>query len=97
MSQWHANIDGASLSSGVKLTVLSQHHVVRVVAADTLSIETPGGQRTQAVVLDRTGGGIRLMLDDGKAFTLEMLVDESLHSPARDRPAVFSRQVWLTH
>ena len=50
MTQWHADIDHANLSSGVKLTVLSQHHVVRVVTADTLSIETPGGQRTQAQI-----------------------------------------------
>jgi hypothetical protein len=97
MTQWHADIDGANLSSGVKLTVASHHHVVRVVTADTLSIEAPSGQRTQAVILDRAGGGIRLMLDDGNAFTLEMLVDESLHPPPGPRSTVFSRQVWLTH
>jgi len=97
MTQWHADIDGTNLSTGVKLTVLSQHHVVRVVTADTLSIETPGGQRTQGVILDRTGEGIRLMLDDGHAFTLKMIVDESLHSPPGDHSTVFSRQVWLTN
>jgi hypothetical protein len=96
MTQWHADIDSAKLSAGVKLTVLSQHHVVRVVTADTLSIEGASGQRAEAVVLDRTGGAIRLMLDD-QAFTLEILVDESLHSPPGDRSTVFSRQVWLTH
>jgi hypothetical protein len=96
MTQWHADVDGAALGTGARLTVLSQHHVVRVVTADTLSIEAPDGQRFSAVVLDRTEGDIRLILDDGSSVALVMLLDESLLPPG-ENPAVFSRQVWLAH
>lgn len=96
MTLWHADVDAAALLLGAKLTVVSQHHVVRVITADTLSIETPHGQRLSAVVLDRTGDHIRLVLEDGTSVTLGMLVDESLLPPG-ESPAVFSRQVWLTH
>jgi hypothetical protein len=96
MTQWHADVDAAKLSTGAKLTVVSQHHVVRVITADTLSIETPNGQRLSAVVLDRTESGIKLILKDGTPVSLGMLVDESLLPPG-ESPAVFSRQVWLAN
>lgn len=95
MTQWHAEIDRSVLAAGVRLTVMSEHHVVRVITADTLSIEIPGGQRLSAVVLDRTGGDIKLVQDNGQTFCLEMMLDESLHHGAS--PEIFSRQVWLTH
>ena len=57
MTQWHADIDSANLSSGVKLTVASQHHVVRVVTADTLSIEAPAGNElTLSSSIERAAG-----------------------------------------
>lgn len=96
MTQWHADIDKAGLAPGVRLTVMSDHQVVRVVTADTLSIETPNGQRLSAVVLERTGADIKLVQDSGEMFCLAMAVDESLHPPGAT-PNVFSRQVWLTH
>lgn len=96
MSQWHAGIDQPSLASGALLTVLSDHHVVRVVTTDMLSIETPSGQRFSAVVLDRTAGDIKLILTDGSSVSLGMLIDESLHPPGEDTD-VFSRQVWVAH
>ena len=96
MTQWHADIDNGAFEAGGRLVVASQHHVVRVVTADTLSIEVPSGQRMSAVVLDRTGRDIRLMLDDGRAVALEMVLDESLHPPG-EGAEVFSRQVWVMH
>jgi hypothetical protein len=96
VSQWHAGIDKPSLGAGARLTVLSDHHVVRVITTDTLSIETPSGQRFSAVVLDRTAGDIKLILDDGTPISLGMLIDESLHPPGEDSD-VFSRQVWVAH
>lgn len=95
MSQWHASIDQPTLTSGVRLSVISDHHVVRVVTADTLSIRTPSGQRLAAMVLDRTASHLRLILDDGSAVSLDMLLDERLGA-AGDDPDVFSRQTWLT-
>ena len=96
MTQWHADIDTAALSPGARVTVLSQRHVVRVMTADTLSIETPIGHRFSAQVLDRTQGVISLVLDDGTPFALQMEVDESLVPPGT-HPSVFSRQVWVAH
>ena len=96
MTQWHANTDRSDIGPGVKLTVLSDHHVVRVVTADTLSIETPAGPRLSAMVLDRTGGSIRLALSDGQAVELKMLADISLHPPGQ-KPQIFSSQVWVVH
>jgi hypothetical protein len=93
VSQWHADLDGATLARGARLTVLSDHRVVRVLTADTLSIETPDGQRFAALVVDRTAGDIRLVADDGPQVSLELLLDESLPSP-EPTPGVFSRQVW---
>lgn len=96
MTQWHADVDAAELAAGAKVTVLSHHHVVRVMTADTLSIETTDGQRLSAVVLDRTEGEIRLVLEGGTPVSLGMLVDESLLPPG-EQVDVFSRQVWLAH
>ena len=96
MTQWHADIDGPALVPGAKLTVLSDHHVVRVVTADTLSIETPSGPRFSAMVLDRTAADIRLALNDGSCVSLEMLRYESLRPP-NEHAVAFSRQVWLVH
>lgn len=96
MAQWHADIDGFSLTSGTKLRVLSDHHVVRVVTADTLSIETSSGPRISAIVLDRTERKIRLALNDGRSVTLDMLLDSSLDSPD-EQSDVFSSQVWLVN
>ena len=94
--QWHADIDGSNVISGTKIRVISDHQVVRVVTADTLSIETPSGPRISAMVLDRTEGTIQLALGDGRSVTLEMLVDVSLKSPD-EQPQVFSSQVWIVH
>jgi len=97
MTQWHADIDRSVLGPGARLTVLSDHHVVRVITADTLSIETPAGPRFSAVVQDRTAGDLKLVLSDGRASSLRIVLDESLHSPESDAPTVFSRQVWLAN
>jgi hypothetical protein len=94
MTQWHADVDGAALATGARLTVLSRHRVVRVVTADTLSIETPDGQRFSAVVVDRTAGNIRLVVDNGSPVSLGIQLDESLHAPS-ENAEVFSRQVWM--
>lgn len=93
MTLWHADIDGPALASGADMTVASEHHVVRVLTSDTLSIETPGGQRFSALVLDRTMDALSLVLDDGRRVALSMKLDESLEHPA-GIPAVFSRQIW---
>jgi hypothetical protein len=93
MTQWHADIDQPELAEGTRLTVLSDHQVVRVVTADTLSIAAPSGDRVSAVVLDRTEGNIRLVFGDGRSASLGILVDESLHRPGDIRDA-FSWQVW---
>ena len=97
MTQWHAAIDKPLLGTGAKLTVISDHHVVRVTTADTLSIEAPDGQRFSAQVLDRTAQNMRLALEDGTALRLEIVVDESLHAPSGRQAEVFSRQVWLAN
>lgn len=96
MAQWHAEIEGTSLTSGTKLRVLLDHHVVRVVTADTLSIETSSGPRISAIVLDRTEREIRLALNDGRSSTLEMLLDSSLDS-LDEQSDVFSSQVWFVN
>ena len=96
MAQWHADTDGSTVTSGTKVRVLSDHQVVRVVTSDTLSIETPSGPRISAIVLDRTGRKIRLAFHDGRLATLEMFLDDSLHSP-HEQPEIFSSQVWIVH
>src|SRR3569623_108575 len=96
MAQWHADIDGSTLTTGTKVRVLSDHQVVRVVTADTLSIETSSGPRISAMVLDRTEGKIRLALSDGRLATLDMLLDVSLHPP-HELPEIYSSQVWLVN
>ena len=93
MSHWHADINATALTSGASLTVLSQHHVVRLAVADTLAIDTTSGHCLSAVVLDRTDASITLDVGDAHV-SLAMLVDESLLPPGENRLA-FSRQVWL--
>ena len=75
--------------------MLSHLHVVRVVTADTLLIQTPVGQRVSALVLDRTAGRLRLALPDGQMVSLALLSDDSLQTP--EQGAVFSQQKWLTN
>jgi hypothetical protein len=94
VTHWHADLNEVTLAPGATLTVLSQHDVVRLAAADTLAIETSNGQCLSAVVLDRTEVRIGLDLGDGARVLLSMLVDESLLPPGENRLA-FARQVWL--
>jgi hypothetical protein len=95
LTRWHADLNALALSPGAEVTVVSHHHVVRVITSDTLLIQGPDGQRQTAVVLDRTAGSIRLALPDGQTVSLELLLDESLQ-PA-EAGAAFSQQKWMTH
>ena len=97
MSQWHADLDRPDAKAGARLTVVSDHQVVRVVTADTLSIETPSGPRFSAMVLDRTASDLKLVLDDGTLLVLEIVIDESLRPPDEATTASFSSQTWLVH
>ena len=47
------------------------------------------------MVLDRTAGDIKLILDDG-THPLGMLIDESLHPPVRTRTYSPVRSGWPT-
>jgi hypothetical protein len=96
MTQWHTDIDGPALVPGAKLTVLSDHHVVRMVTGDTLSIETPSGPRLSAMVLDRTTADIQLALNDGSCVPLEMLRDEAFDHQG-EHAVAFSHQTWVVH
>ena len=70
MTLWHADLDTPALGRGANLTVASEHHVVRVLTSDTLSIETPDGQRFSAQVRDRTMNALSLTLGDGRNVAL---------------------------
>lgn len=94
MTHWHADLNAATLTAGVTLTVLSQHQVVRLVRSDTLAIDNTNGQCLSAVVLDHGSDGLHLDLGNGQSILLGMLVDESLLPPGENRLA-FSREVWL--
>jgi hypothetical protein len=96
MSLWHAEIDQPIFVNGAKVTLLSDHRVVRVMTADTLSIQTPAGHKFSCVVEDRTGSDIRVILADGQPISLEMVIDESIHPPTAGKN-IFSRQVWMAH
>lgn len=95
MTLWHADLNSLALSPGAHLTVLSHHHVVRVLTSDTLLIESADGQRFTAMVLDRTADRIELVLPDGRCVTLKLLVDASLQPT--EAGSVFSHQKWVTH
>lgn len=95
MTQWHADVGTTSFVPGTELTVQSQHHVVRVITADTMMLEQPDGQRTFALVLDRTGPSMKLVLPDGHMVPLELVADESLLPPRAG--SAFSSEIWVTH
>jgi hypothetical protein len=95
MSLWHAGIDTPSLVPGAHVKVFSPHRVVRVVTADKMSIETPAGDRWDALVLDRTGGDLTLVLTDGRAVKLSMVSDESISLPHPGQE--FSQQRWIVN
>jgi hypothetical protein len=96
MSLWHGEIDQPNFVNGAKVTLLSDHRVVSVMTADTLSIETPAGHKFSGVVEYRTGSDIQLKLADGQPISLEMVIDESIHPPTASKN-VYSRQVWMAH
>lgn len=95
MTQWHTELNGEGMVPGVLLTVSSPHHVVRVLSGDTLMIEALNGQRLPALVLDRTGSAIRLVLPNGQRKRLRLQLDEARHEPGDG--AIFSHQVWVSH
>ena len=51
--------------------------------------------RVEALVSDRTGERLSIVLDDGRPLDLSMSIDESLLPPGQQR-TTFSRQVWTT-
>jgi hypothetical protein len=94
MSLWHADTAAERVSRGGTLIISSDHHVVRVVTADSLSIQLASGNRIAAVVVDRTGMAMRLALEDGAQLLLSMSGDESLLPPGEMQPT-FSKQTWV--
>lgn len=56
MTRWHADLDMQTLAPGATVTVSSHHQVVRMIIADTLSIQSPDGQRFSALVMGREPG-----------------------------------------
>ena len=95
MSLWHADTNAASLAAGARMLVVSADRIVRVMTADQLSIETPGGNRLRAVVLDRTGERLTLGLPDGTPVRLSMRSDCS-HDDTQ-AGLDFSRQLWVVN
>lgn len=95
MTQWHADLNGTALGLGACVTVLSHHNVVRVLSADTLMIEGQDGQRLSALVLDRTGSRLNIVLPDGQHRTLSLQLDQALREPGEG--TILSRQVWVSH
>ena len=92
MSFWHADATKAAFDIGEELLVVSDHQVVRVVTADQVLIETPAGERANAIVLDRTGELLSLALPDGRLVHLSMTDDQSLSPQVGRLP--FSKQLW---
>jgi hypothetical protein len=70
--------------------VFSEHQVVRVVVADTFSMQSPDGQRSSAIVMGREGGQIDLVEQDGHICSLRLVLDQSFPSPDEELD-VFSR------
>jgi hypothetical protein len=94
MSLWHADTAADRVTAGGTLVISSDHHVVRVVTADSLSIQLASGNRLAAVVVDRTGMAMRLALEDGAQLLLSLSGDQSLLPPGESR-ATFSKQTWV--
>lgn len=94
MSLWHADADAEHFGRGNTLVISSDHHVVRVVTADSLSIQVPSGRRISAVVADRTDMAMRLSLEGGEHLHLSMSGDQSLLPPGELQPT-FSKQSWV--
>ena len=91
---WPADINAAAFTSDATLTVLSQHQVVRLARADTLTIDTTNGQCLSAVVLDHSDVGVRLDLGDGERVFLTMTVARRLCPVGRSSPRRRSGQPW---
>lgn len=96
MTRWHADLDMQTLAPGATVTVSSHHQVVRMIIADTLSIQFPDGQRFSALVMGREPGRMDLVLHDGHICSLDIALDQSFPSP-REAIGVFSRQTWVVH
>jgi hypothetical protein len=96
LTHWHADLDAQKLGAGASIIVFSDHRPVRVIVADTLSIQSPDGQRSSAVVIEREGETIGLAAQDGTVCSLRLSLDQSFPSP-EDHLDVFSRQTWIVH
>ena len=92
MSHWQAQIDGEAVGVGSQLRISSPHHVVRMATADQISIETSGGAKLAAIVLDRTGTQMTLSMLNGRSAQLSITSDHSLEH--EDSQTEFSRQDW---
>jgi hypothetical protein len=93
MVVWHAHVDTNALTTGSRVSVLSDHDQVRVMTADQMWIESPDGQRMVTLVMDRDGERMKLSAYNGESYQMSALVGPT---PA-NRAGPFSHEVWLVN
>jgi hypothetical protein len=93
MAVWHAQLDTHAIEAGSRVSVLSDHHRVRVRTADQMWIESPDGQRIVALVTDRSGDRMKLSAPGGASYGMSALPD----APEAAARAPFSHELWLVN
>jgi hypothetical protein len=93
MVVWHAHVDTHALAAGSRVSVMIDHDRVRVKTADQMWIESPDGQRTVVLVIDRSGRRMKLSAYDGASYQMSALVGPTAVDPGEQ----FSQEVWLVH
>jgi hypothetical protein len=93
MVVWHAHLDTDALATGSRVSVLSDHDRVRVKTADQMWIESPDGQRTVVLVIDRSGKRMVLSAYDGASYQMSALVGPTTVDPGKP----YSHEVWLVN
>jgi hypothetical protein len=89
---WHAYASGPSLVSGTEILVTGGHERIRVRTADLISIEMPDGNRLSAVVIDRTGN--RLVMVVGEVLVRMRIAGGAEAFEGFKLSDGFSRQGW---
>ena len=92
MPVWHCMTTRDTLEDGAEIQVESEHSVVRIQTADQMTIETSGGDRLMAVVIEREGGRLIVGLPDGRTVRMIIVADHALEVPEPTKP--FSSQSW---
>jgi hypothetical protein len=92
-NMWHAYADAPELTGASSILVTGGHSPVRLRSGDRLTIEMPGGERYEMLVLQRDGQSMRAADQNGAVQNLSLGARDEHFADFRLCEG-FSREIW---